>query len=379
MGGERRGSGTTWCSMAPWVSAEPHGLGDIEPPKPGPSLGPPTPVPRTRSRPPRWAAPAAARGLRVHGGRPAPRPRRARPDQVPRIPEGRLHPWFLAARMAPLRVTTSRTVRRSTSARRSSTGGRPRPSRRWWSEPGSSTSTTARATGTRCSTARGGRRWHARDARTGALRHHSIFRPRGTVMPEPISGDPPSWTRRWQTSRASPRCVARPSPQARPRLLRHVSGGAPAVIRRSSVRRGVRRALAGCEAQAQTSRGSAASPASTGSRVVNGDQRRAATEQHQQAISTINEMFDQLDELVAAPDRLTGVAPRGPSDDPIRDAESCSTMRSCSTGRSSELRVAALAASAHRRRRDLASDVGTKAGMLFPRAGRGPEQDRPHR
>ncbi len=36
--------------------------------------------------------------------------------------------------------------------------------------------------------------------------------------------------------------------------------------------------------------------------------------------------------------------------------------------------MAALAASAHRRRRDLAADVGTKTGILFPRAGRHTEQ-----
>ena len=110
---------------------------------------------------------------------------------------------------------------------------------------------------------------------------------------------------------------------------------------------------------------------------MNGDQRRAATEQHQQAIGTINEMFDQLDELVAARDRLTGAAPLGPSDDPIRDAESLLHHATLLNQALSNLRVAALAASAHRRRRDLATDVGTAAAMLFPRAGRGPEQTDP--
>ena len=43
----------------------------------------------------------------------------------------------------------------------------------------------------------------------------------------------------------------------------------------------------------------------------------------------------------------------------------------------SDLRVAALAASAHRRRSHLAADVGTKTAILFPRAGRHTEQTGP--
>ena len=118
-------------------------------------------------------------------------------------------------------------------------------------------------------------------------------------------------------------------------------------------------------------------PASAGGALVNGAQRRAATEQHQRAIATINEMFDRLDELAAARDRLTGVAPLGPHDDPIRDAETLLHHAELLNQALSDLRVAALAASAHRRRSDLAADVGTKAAILFPRAGRGPEQTDP--
>ena len=99
---------------------------------------------------------------------------------------------------------------------------------------------------------------------------------------------------------------------------------------------------------------------------MNSAQRRAATEAHQRAIATINDMFDRLDELVAARDRLTGVAPLGQHDDPIRDAESLLDHAELLNQALSDLRVAALAASAHRRRSDLAADVGTKTAILFP-------------
>ena len=85
-------------------------------------------------------------------------------------------------------------------------------------------------------------------------------------------------------------------------------------------------------------------------------------------------MFDRLDELVAARDRLTGVALLGPHDDPIRDAESLLDHAELLNQALSDLRVAALAASAHRRRSDLAADVGTKTAILFPRAGHDLEQ-----
>jgi hypothetical protein len=52
-----------------------------------------------------------------------------------------------------------------------------------------------------------------------------------------------------------------------------------------------------------------------------GSRRRGATEAHLRAISTINALFDRVDELIEARGGLTGVAPLGPDDDPIRDAE----------------------------------------------------------
>jgi hypothetical protein len=108
-----------------------------------------------------------------------------------------------------------------------------------------------------------------------------------------------------------------------------------------------------------------------GEAATGGSRRRAATEAHLQAIATINALFDRLEELSEARHRLTGVAPLAASDDPIRDAEAllhhaqllCQTLAS--------VRAAAIDASTHRRRSDLAADIGTKQGVLFPRAGRG--------
>jgi hypothetical protein len=110
---------------------------------------------------------------------------------------------------------------------------------------------------------------------------------------------------------------------------------------------------------------------------VNGPHRHAATEEHQRAITTINDMFDRLDELVAARDRLTGVAPLGLHDDPIRDAESLLHHAELLNQALSDLRLAALAASAHRRRSDLAADVGTKVTSLFPRTAAIPARPAP--
>jgi hypothetical protein len=96
-------------------------------------------------------------------------------------------------------------------------------------------------------------------------------------------------------------------------------------------------------------------------------QRFAATEAHQQAIATINEMFDRLDELTAARDRFTGVAPRQPTDDPIQDADVLLDHARRLGAALEALRTAALAAANHRSRGDLAADIGTKATVLFPR------------
>jgi hypothetical protein len=95
--------------------------------------------------------------------------------------------------------------------------------------------------------------------------------------------------------------------------------------------------------------------------------RRSATQAHRQAIATIGEMFDRLDDLTAARDRLVGIAPREPDDDPIQDAETLLEHAGRLAGAVEALRSAALAAAAHRTRGKLAADIGTKSPVLFPR------------
>ena len=101
-----------------------------------------------------------------------------------------------------------------------------------------------------------------------------------------------------------------------------------------------------------------------------GSKRRAATEAHLQAITTINALFDRIDELTEARARLTSVAPLGSDDDPIRDAEVLLQHAELLNQTLAAVRSAAVDASTHRRRNDLAADVRTKANLLFPRPGR---------
>jgi hypothetical protein len=110
---------------------------------------------------------------------------------------------------------------------------------------------------------------------------------------------------------------------------------------------------------------------------VNDDRRLAATQEHQQAIASINAMFDRLDDLTAARDRLTGLAPRQPADDPIQDAELLLDHARRLGAALEALRTAALVAAGHRSRADVAADIGTKATALFPRPAR--PADRPAR
>jgi len=101
-----------------------------------------------------------------------------------------------------------------------------------------------------------------------------------------------------------------------------------------------------------------------------GSRRRAATEAHLQAITTINALFDRIDDLTEARERLNSVAPLGPNDDPIRDAEVLLQHAELLNQALAGVRSAAVDASAHRRRNDLAADVRTKVNLLFPRPGR---------
>src|SRR3954471_9109991 len=106
--------------------------------------------------------------------------------------------------------------------------------------------------------------------------------------------------------------------------------------------------------------------------------RRAATEAHQQAIAIINEMFNRVDELTVARDRLSSVGPREPGADPIQDAELLLAHARRLGGALDALRSAALAAVEHRSRSELAADVGTKTTALFPRVARPKEPDAAH-
>lgn len=96
--------------------------------------------------------------------------------------------------------------------------------------------------------------------------------------------------------------------------------------------------------------------------------RRIATDQHQRAIESINELFDRLDHLIAARAQLSGIEPLAPDEDPVRDAESILELADRLNTALDDLRTAALGAAEHRRRTDLAADVGTKTNALFPRA-----------
>lgn len=86
-------------------------------------------------------------------------------------------------------------------------------------------------------------------------------------------------------------------------------------------------------------------------------------------------MFDRLDDLAGARDLLTGVEALGPGDDPVRDAESLLERAARLDQTLGELRAAALRAAEHRRRADLAADVGTKPTALFPRSPRRVRKD----
>ena len=102
---------------------------------------------------------------------------------------------------------------------------------------------------------------------------------------------------------------------------------------------------------------------------MNSDRRRAATLAHQRAIATINEMFDRLDELAAARERLTSIAQRPSEADPIQDAELLLDHARRLAGTLEALRAAAKAAAEHRSRSELAADIGTKTNVLFRRQG----------
>ena len=129
--------------------------------------------------------------------------------------------------------------------------------------------------------------------------------------------------------------------------------------------------IEGCEDRHEVDARGASHPARRRG-TVSSARRHAATEAHLRAVATINEMFDRLDDLTAARDGLTGVAPRQPDDDPIQDAETLLEHARRLGAALDALRTAAFAASTHRARGELAADIGTKNTGLFPRPARQP-------
>jgi hypothetical protein len=165
--------------------------GDIDPPEPGPALGPPDlrPTYTIDSAP-------VGRPLRPLGAYlSASGARRLALDDLgqtgSRVPHERLHPWFLAARMAPLtrhNFTYGPTIHVRTQIQH-----------RGPARAGQEVVVGARIVEVYVRkdhwyqvldglvVGDGGAPGCAEMAR---IRHHSIFRPRGTVMPPPITGDP---------------------------------------------------------------------------------------------------------------------------------------------------------------------------------------------
>ncbi len=167
--------------------------GDIDPPEPGPALDPPAvratytldnaPVGEPLRPLGAYVSTGAARSLALHDLGQA----------SSLVPAGRLHPWFLAARMAPL-------------TRHNFTYGPTIHVRTQIQHVGPAPAEQQVVIGARIVEVHdrkdhwyqvldglvvggGGAPGCAEIAR---IRHHSIFRPRGTVMPPPITGLPPA-------------------------------------------------------------------------------------------------------------------------------------------------------------------------------------------
>ena len=165
--------------------------GDIDPPAPGPALDAPAlrPTYTIDSAP-------VGRPLRPLGGYlSVSGARRLALDELgqtsSRVPDGRLHPWFLAARMAPL-------------TRHNFTYGPTIHVRTQIQHLGPARAEQELVVGARIVEVYD-RKDHWYQVLDGLvvgsggapgcpelarIRHHTIFRPRGTVMPPPITGDP---------------------------------------------------------------------------------------------------------------------------------------------------------------------------------------------
>jgi hypothetical protein len=165
--------------------------GDIEPPDPGPPLGPPAVRPTYTLHTAPVGEPLRPFGVSVS----AAGARHLSHDDLgqtsSRVPDDRLHPWFLAARMAPL-------------TRHNFTYGPTIHVRTQIQHRGPARADQEVVVGARIVEVydRNGHWYQVLDGlvvgdggapgcpELARVRHHSIFRPRGTVMPPPITADP---------------------------------------------------------------------------------------------------------------------------------------------------------------------------------------------
>ena len=98
------------------------------------------------------------------------------------------------------------------------------------------------------------------------------------------------------------------------------------------------------------------------------ERRRAATEQYARGIDAINAVFDRLDELTAARERVAAVAAGGgDGDDPVRSAEAILDAAGLVSEALAALRQAGAGAVEYRSRAEISGDVGTRPTLLFPR------------
>lgn len=164
---------------------------DIDPPPPGPAVEPPAIRPSYTIDSAPVRRPLRALGVYVSAGGARHLSRDDLGQTESQVPDGRLHPWFVAARMAPL-------------TRHNFTYGPSIHVRTQIQHRGPAWAEQEVVVGARIVEVydRNGHWYQVLDglvvgdggapgcAEMARIRHHSIFRPRGTVMPPPITGDP---------------------------------------------------------------------------------------------------------------------------------------------------------------------------------------------
>jgi hypothetical protein len=164
---------------------------DIDPPLPGPALDPPALRPSYTIDTAPLGRPLRPLGVYVSAGGAGRLSRDDLGQTRSHVPDDRLHPWFLAARMAPL-------------TRHNFTYGPSIHVRTQIQHRGPADVEQEVVVGARIVEVydRNDHWYQVLDglvvgdggaagcAELARIRHHSIFRPRGTVMPPPITGDP---------------------------------------------------------------------------------------------------------------------------------------------------------------------------------------------